>query len=134
MPLNAEALRTWQFAEERQQYDERDSILYALGVGAGSEADELQFVYERMLRTLPTMAVTLAAGASRWFCDPRSGVELSQVFHAEQQLEIHHVLPPSATVVARTRIDSISDKGSGRAAVVVQSRTLHDSSTQILLA
>jgi acyl dehydratase len=133
MPLNLEFLRAWQ-SEERQRYDERDSIIYALGAGAGSEPDELQYVYEKELRTLPTMAVALATSTGRWFCDPRSGVELSQVFHGAQELEVHQSLPPSGEVVAHTKIDAIIDKGPGRHAVVVQSRTLRDSTTDALMA
>lgn len=133
MPLNVQFLRAWQ-SEEVQSYDERDSIIYALGSGAGSEPDDLQYVYEKQLRTLPTMALTLAAGKGRWFWDTRSGVELSQVIHGEQALEIHRSLPPSGEVVARTKIDAIIDKGAGRDALVVQSRTLRDSKTNTLMA
>jgi acyl dehydratase len=80
------------------------------------------------------MSVVLAASEGRWFCDPRSGVELAQVFHGEQELEIHRSLPPSGEVVGRMSIDAIYDKGAGSHAVVVQSRTLHDSETNSLLA
>ena len=37
------------------EYAERDLMLYALGVGCST--DELQFVYERDLKVLPTFAV-----------------------------------------------------------------------------
>ena len=47
-------------------YDEKDTILYALGLGCGTEADELEFVYEKNLRALPTMAVIMG-GASNAF-------------------------------------------------------------------
>ena len=49
------------------EYTDRDVMLYALGVGA--TADELNFVYEKDLQTLPTFGVipafpALAAVAS----------------------------------------------------------------------
>ena len=48
--------------ETRQALTRRDTILYALGVGA----HELGFAYEAGLRALPTMAVVLAYPGFFW--------------------------------------------------------------------
>ena len=38
-------------------YTTRDVMLYALGIGAGVEPDELKFVYENGLEVMPTFGV-----------------------------------------------------------------------------
>jgi len=69
MPLNYDKLMSMTFEPVRQTYARRDTILYALGVGVGAldpcDLQELKYVYEKNLVALPTLAVTLAAGAMR---------------------------------------------------------------------
>ncbi|MFN9970749.1 MAG: hypothetical protein ACK58T_12725, partial [Phycisphaerae bacterium] len=46
-------------------YTDRETMLYALGVGMGRDpmnTDELPYVYENGLRTIPTMASVIAWG------------------------------------------------------------------------
>ena len=63
MAFDPDRLLNWDFEEIRQNYDARDAILYALGVGlpfAEGESDDLAFLIEDRLRVLPAFAVTLA--------------------------------------------------------------------------
>jgi hypothetical protein len=58
MPLDFEALSNWDFEEVRQTLTERDTILYALGLGFGedpTDRKELAFVYEDGLKAVPSM-------------------------------------------------------------------------------
>jgi len=97
----------------RFSYDIRDTMLYALGVGFGSDPlDELDlcFVYEDGLMALPTQLTTVA-----W---DRSWVEASRipwpkVIHGEQSIRLMRPLAPSGDVIAKTRIRDVQDKGSG---------------------
>jgi hypothetical protein len=60
--IDYRALKEWPFEDIEHKYDERDTSLYALGLGLGADPldeTELSFVYERSLRALPTMAVVL---------------------------------------------------------------------------
>ena len=78
-----------------QDYSVRDTILYALGVGAGIDAntaDKLRFVYEEDLDALPTMAVVLATPGF-WLREPQFGIAWQKVLHAEQSLVMHKRLP-----------------------------------------
>ena len=62
--------------ETSQRYTVRDTMLYALGVGAGIDADtpdKLSFVYERELNALPTMSVVLATPGF-WMREPQFGL------------------------------------------------------------
>jgi hypothetical protein len=59
--LDADKLLAYKIPQARDDYDPRDAILYALGVGAGLSAqiDETSFLFERDLAVLPTMALVL---------------------------------------------------------------------------
>ena len=61
--FDAQRLRDWAFEPIRHRYTKRDTMLYALSLGAGcdpSDAQALRFCYELDLQALPTMAVVLA--------------------------------------------------------------------------
>jgi len=51
------SIEGFEYEPIRRRYDERDTILYALGVGAGPRHDELRFVFEEGLQALPTFPV-----------------------------------------------------------------------------
>ena len=57
--LNIEKLMTYKIPPARDDYDPRDAILYALGVGTGlsDKIDETSLLFERELQVLPTMAL-----------------------------------------------------------------------------
>lgn len=62
-------------------WTERDTILYALGVGA----DELPFVYEAGLTALPTMCCVLGYPGFFW-TDPSYGVDWRKMLHVDPAL------------------------------------------------
>lgn len=131
MSLDYETLLNWSFEEIVQTYTQRDSMLYALGIGLGYNAtdpSELRFVYEKGLQTFPTMPVVLGHPGP-WMLDPRVGVNMVKVLHAEQRLAIHKPLPPEGTVVARNRVKEVVDKGADKGALIITERKLHDSET-----
>lgn len=102
-------------------YTERDTMLYALGVGFGSDPldrDELRFVYEDKLVAMPTQATVVAWDRS-WIAD--SGIPWARVVHGEQRTEMHRQLPPAADIVSTARVSEVLDKGSG-ALVRVETR------------
>jgi acyl dehydratase len=137
MPLNYDKLMSMTFEPTRQTYSRKDTILYALGVGVGAldpcDPDELKYVYEKHLVALPTLAVTLAAGAMR-LSDPQYGVNYRMLLHAEQSLIMHRPLPVEGTVVSEAKIDEIYDKGAAKGAIMYMTRKLVDASNGELLA
>ncbi|MDF8334590.1 MaoC/PaaZ C-terminal domain-containing protein [Novosphingobium cyanobacteriorum] len=115
-------------------YGWRESALYALGLGIGSDplaADELRFVYEKDIQALPSMAVVLGHPGF-WISDPAVGIDFRQVVHGEQSLVVHAPLAPQAELIARNSIDEIIDKGPGRGAIMRVRRDLHDAATGAL--
>jgi acyl dehydratase len=90
-------------------YDERDAILYALAVGA-RPVDDLDLVFERELRVLPTFALTLA----QWAPDvlASQGVFGEAVaLHGAQRLTVREPLPPSGEVTCSATVAHVWDKG-----------------------
>lgn len=128
MPLDYQRLMNWPLEEARQTYARRDTILYALGVGAATSnplpAEDLQFVYEKGLKALPTFATILASGRF-WMADPEAGIDLARVLHGEQFLTIHKPLPAEGEVIGRDSVDAIYDKGADKGAVMYMSRRIY---------
>lgn len=134
--IDYEQLKRWPFRDIEQSYSEKDTILYALGVGLGHDPlDErqLQFVYEKQLKALPTMAVVLGYPGF-WVKDRATGIDWVRVVHGEQSLKLHKPIPSAGTVIGRTRVSAIVDKGPGKGALLVQERTIHDKASSDLLA
>ena len=115
MPIDPQHLLSLPPRVTRHRYAERDCMLYALGVGAGRQADarDLRFVYEDGLQALPTMAVVLGYPGF-WQKEPQYGIDWRRVLHAEQSCTFHAPLPVSGEVISEMSIDAIVDKGAGR--------------------
>ena len=132
--IDYHALKARRFPEITASYSARDTMLYALGVGYGSDpADERQlaFVYEKSLRATPTMAVVLAYPGF-WIKDPASGIDWVRALHGEQSIVLHRPLPPEGTVIGRNRLTALVDKGRDKGALLVQERKIYETSGALL--
>lgn len=136
MPIDYQKIKNWPFPDVVQTYGEKDTILYALGVGYGYDpVDEAQlpFVYEGGLKTVPTMPVVLGYPGF-WVKDPAAGIDWVRVVHGEQALLLHRPIPVAGTVIGRTRVKAIVDKGPGKGALLIQERSVIDKASGALLA
>jgi acyl dehydratase len=116
--------------EPRQfDYDEKFTMLYALGLGAGGRADDLSLVYEKRLQALPTMAVLMSIGGGDFI----TGGELcfSKIVHGEQRLAIHQPLLPSGRMTATARCLGVIDKGRDKGALLHVESTIHDAASGV---
>lgn len=122
MPINPDAVGTVS-APTQSSWTSKDSLLYALGVGAGVE--ELAFTTENSMnvdqRALPTQVVTLAdfSGA---FANVGS-FNPAMLVHGEQRIELHRELPVAGAVVTTGEITRILDKVKG-AVIEVTARSV----------
>ncbi len=135
MPIDRDRLRAWPFEPVEQSYGERDTMLYALAIGLGAEPTDprqLGFVYERDLQALPTMAVILGYPGF-WLRDARTGVDWRRVVHGEQGIELYRPLPVAGTVIGRTRVVDVIDKGRDKGALLFTERELTEKTTGALL-
>src|SRR5215468_11345057 len=96
-------------------YTERDVMLYALGVGCGT--DDLPFTYERDLKVLPTFAV-IPAFPAMLNLGGAMQVNPMMILHGEQRIELHAPIPPEGTITTTPTVKAIYDKGKGALVIV----------------
>jgi len=127
MPINPDAVGNTSDPAEIT-WTSKDSLLYALGVGAGV-ADptgfELEFTTENTKDTpqkaLPTQVVVMGSGGMPPFGD----FNLAALLHGEQFIQIHQTVPAEGTATGQGRVAEILDKG--KAALVRLESTVSDS-------
>jgi acyl dehydratase len=126
MPIIPEKLLAFDIPPVEHRYDEKDSILYALGTGLGYDPldrDQLRFVYEKNLKVLPTFALVLGYSAS-WLRD--TGLDLVRIVHGEQAMLLHRPVAPRGHVIGRSRILDLVDKGADKGALLYAERVISD--------
>lgn len=134
--LNDEAVRNWDFGRIVHAYTQRDTMLYALGIGMGADPldeGELRFVFEKELQAVPTMATVLGSPGF-WWRDSRTGADWVKLVHGEQDVRLLRPLPSAATLVAINRVVSITDKGEGKGAIAVIERELVEQDSGAVIA
>lgn len=103
---------------ERFRYTDRETMLYAIGIGMGEDpldGNELPYVFEQpALKTVPSLATVLA----RMPILKDSGFDYTKVVHGEQRLTLHRPLPPEGELLADARVTEAYDKGPGKGAVI----------------
>ncbi|RMH41474.1 MAG: 3-alpha,7-alpha,12-alpha-trihydroxy-5-beta-cholest-24-enoyl-CoA hydratase [Deltaproteobacteria bacterium] len=98
-------------------YGWKDTILYALGVGAKA-ADELDFLFEMNgPKVLPTFAV-VPSFTALVSVTSKLGANPTQVLHGEQKVILHRPIPPAGEMTTVATVTGIYDKGKGALAVV----------------
>jgi len=119
MPLDYDQLLASRAVDQAFEYDEARAILYALGVGFGSDPmdpRELPYVYEgTALRTVPTMATMLAPTNFLDDC----GWDYERLLHGEEKLELYRPLPPAGKLLANSRVTAAYDRGRDKGALII---------------
>lgn len=135
--IDADKARAWRSGDIRHTYGTRDTILYALGVGAGADpldARQLRLTWEKDLQALPTMAAVLASPGA-WMRDRTElGIDFLRLVHGEQAVTLHAPLPVAGTVIGRSHVTRLVDKGEGKGAVMHVEKELTDEMSGQLLA
>jgi len=127
--IDYEKTKAWRSGPVRHEYTARDTMLYALGLGFGADpldANELRYVYEKGLVTVPTMAAVLASPGF-WMRERTDlGIDALKLVHGEQIVTLHAPLPGAGAVIGESRVTRIVDKGEGKGAVMHVEKTLAD--------
>lgn len=134
--MDVEAVRNWVFPVIRQHYSIKDSILYALSLGYGSDPlseSELSFVFEKNLQAVPTLSTTLCSPGF-WISDPRTGIDATRAVHGEHAMRMHAPLPAAGRLRGETRVTDIIDKGKDKGALLIFERDLFDDESGQLIA
>jgi acyl dehydratase len=136
MPLDPDKLLALDIPDVEHTYGPKDCILYALGLGLGQDPmdeNELAFVYEKNLKVLPTFPVVQGYSAYT-FKRPELGITWTHVVHGEHAVRVHAPIACEGTVIGRTRILDVIDKGEGRGALIYSEREIIDKASGALLA
>ncbi|XP_066262129.1 peroxisomal multifunctional enzyme type 2-like isoform X1 [Euwallacea similis] len=116
-----------QIATDSFQFNNKDVILYALGVGASlaKGSDELKYLYEshEEFSALPSFFIlpalqVLLTSAEISKAIPGKEVNLTQILHGEQYLEIVKEMPLEGQLFQKVEIAEVLDKTSGASVVV----------------
>lgn len=101
------------------EWTDRDTLLYALGVGAGTE--ELSFTTENSHDTpqqvLPTYAVIACMGFAA--AGKIGTFNPGMLLHGSQKIRLFSPLPPAGRLSVAAEVADIQDKGEGKNAIVV---------------
>jgi acyl dehydratase len=120
-----------------RSYTASDALLYALGLGLGSDPvdrDEHPFVYEEWgPKVLPTLATVLGEDF-RWLEDPAFGVGDAPNVHGDETLILHAPLKPEGRLASQSRIAGLYDRGPGSHGILIFEEELRDAATGTLVA
>ena len=136
MPIDYDRLLALDIPEVDDAYTEKDAMLYALGLGLGQDPmneDELAFVYEKNLKALPTFAAVLGYPGF-WVRDLDTGIDWLKIVNGEQGVVLHQPVKPAGTVIGKTRIVEVIDKGAGKGALAYTERKVTDKASGALIA
>lgn len=118
MPIDAAAVGAT-MEPQLFEWTERDTLLYALGVGAGTA--DLSFTTENShditQQVLPTYAVIACVGFSALAKIGEFNAGL--LLHGSQQIRLFAPLPVAGSLSVVAEVADIQDKGEGKNAVVV---------------
>ncbi len=121
MPIDYEKIMQIDIPPVEQTLTPRDTMLYALGVGLGADPmdeQQLQYVYDKNLKALPTMAIILGYPGP-WHATLNTGITRSHVVHGEQGFVIHKPLPVEGVVTGKTMLKAVLDKGADKGALLL---------------
>lgn len=133
--FDLQRLLHWQIPAVRRDFERRDTILYALGVGVGADpCDEaqLRFVLEDRLEALPSLFTALAYPAL-WYAMEGTGVDIAHVVHAELGFENLSALPVEGAVQGSTRVVGVRDKGTALGALLDTACDVTDLATGVAI-
>jgi acyl dehydratase len=136
MAIDYDKLMALKIPDAEHSYTDKDTMLYALGVGLGHDPldlDQLNFVYEKNLKPLPTFAAVLGYPGF-WVRELDTGIDWVRIVNGEQGVRLHRPLQPRGTVLGRTRIVEVVDKGAGKGALVYTERKVTDKGSGELIA
>lgn len=118
--FDPELIVSHKFPETTVTYTERDSALYALGVGACAkdalDDKELKYVYhqdgQKHIQVLPTFVTLFSLGLTSELSHIR-GLQFDPrlLLHGQQYIEIYKPLPSAGTILSKSCVSGLHDKG-----------------------
>ena len=127
MALNLDAIGK-KIGPMTKEYTWKDTVLYALGAGAGFE--DLEYCYEKDLKVIPSFGIITMYQFMPEMA--ASNMNLAGILHGEQEMIFHNPIPTEGTLTTEGQITNYYDKGEGKGALVVsQSETCHSNGQKL---
>jgi acyl dehydratase len=126
--MNLEKVLKRQFPLIEHSISPRDCMLYALGIGVGSDPkdqSDLQYAYEENLKVFPAMTNVISHPGA-WVKEPELEIDWMKILHGEQSFEIHRPLEAGKTYVGSYKVNSVIDKGPGKGALLYLEKQLRE--------
>ena len=112
-----------------KDYTWKDTVLYALGVGAGFS--DLDYCYEKDLKVIPSFAITTVYDLMPELATA-SNVNLAGILHGEHEIIFHNPIPSEGTLSTEGAITHYYDKGKKKGALIVaEFETHHSNGTKL---
>lgn len=130
MPIDYPAVLGLKTENVPYSWTERETMLYALGVGMGSDPldeRELQFVNEAYLTPKALKVVPTFASVCVWGARP-GAMDLNRVMvvDGERDIVFHKPLPVAASVTADSHVRGVFDKGKEKGAIIQNETVVKD--------
>lgn len=131
MPIDYEHLMSLHSRGERVQYGNRDTLLYALGVGLGRDPaarHELPYLSDPVgLRTLPSFGSVLVGNHLLDDC----GWNVTQVILRDESISLERPIEDAGSLLLDSDVASVYDKGAdGGALLTVETRARREQDGQ----
>jgi NAD(P)-dependent dehydrogenase (short-subunit alcohol dehydrogenase family)/acyl dehydratase/putative sterol carrier protein len=128
MALNIDAIGK-KIGPFTKDYTWKDTVLYALGVGAGFS--DLDYCYEKDLKVIPSFAITTIYDLMPDLATT-SNVNLAGILHGEHELIFHNPIPSEGTLTTEGAITHYYDKGKDKGALIIaEFETRHSNGTKL---
>ena len=112
-----------------KDYTWKDTVLYALGVGAGF--GDLDYCYEKDLQVIPSFAITTIYDLMPELATA-SKVNLAGILHGEHEIIFHNPIPSEGTLSTAGAITHYYDKGENKGALIIaEFETHHSNGTKL---
>ena len=129
--MDLDAIKAHRFEPINHDFTAKDTMLYALGLGYGTDpldTEQLKFVYEENLVAVPSL-INVLAHPGFWAKDPKFGIDWVKILHGEQSFTLKRPLPVKGRVRGEYAIDAAEDMGADKGAKLYQRKTLFDGET-----
>lgn len=104
-------------------YDRDAVIQYALGIGIGTDGDDLDFVYEKHLKVFPTFATVPFIRCFMEDFLPIAGIDRRNLLHGEHRVRLYKTIPTEGRLDTRLVWEAVYDKGDRGAVLQLKSLT-----------
>ncbi len=111
-----------------RDYTWKDTVLYALGVGAGFS--NLEYCYEKNLKVLPSFSIAAIFDFLTQVAI-KTEFNLAGLLHGEQELIFHNPIPREGSLKTEGMISHVYDKGDKGAVIIAESDTWHSNGQKL---